>query len=537
MVKRRSDAQNAEWKALGAQLSRRQFMGGAVAAGISTKLYSQASRIIEQAASVSSGGTGSLNDIEHFVFVMQENRSFDHYFGTYATTRGFSDKFVLPQVVNGKTYSVFEQFGYAPGIGVTPHGYTQPFHANTLDPTKDAICLGDPIHEWGPQHACWNGGKMDNWLPTHLQTDNDTHGTIVMSYYTKDDIPVHHALAEAFTLCDNYHCSVLGPTYPNRLYWMSGTIDPDGTHGGPLVETYALGGSFNQFSWQTYPEVLEDAGVSWKVYQSPDAVEELDTSYQLDNVLRYFAQYLDPLTPLSLKGLTPTYPGTFEADVANDNLPQVSWIVPIFEESEHPSYPAAWGAYALADILKTLTSNPKIWEKTALIISYDENGGFFDHVPPPVAPPGTPGEYLTVPLASVPEAAGVAGPIGLGFRVPCMVISPYSVGGLYAWDTFDHTSQLRLLETRFGLPVPNLSDWRRQTVGDMTTAFNFAAPPSYNVPTLPPSEAFNRQVLLDVAVDAETNQFNRGAPYPVPPNAMPVQDPLPVRRRSSGPVV
>jgi phospholipase C len=357
-----------------------------------------------------------------------------------------------------------------------------------------------------------------------------------MGYYNREDIPVHHALADAFTLCDNYHCSVLGPTYPNRLYWMSGTIDPDGLNGGPLVETYDLQGSFNQFTWQTYPEVLEDAGVSWKVYQSPDAVEGLDTSYQLDNVLRYFAQYLDPLTPLSLKGLTPTYPGTFELDVANDNLPQVSWIVPIYEESEHPSYPASWGAYALADILKTLTSNPKIWEKTALIISYDENGGFFDHVPPPVAPEGTPGEYLTVPLSTVDEAAGIAGPIGLGFRVPCLVISPYSVGGLYAWDTFDHTSQLRLLETKFGLPVPNLSAWRRQTVGDMTSAFNFAAPPTYTVPLLPPADPFNPQTLLDVAADAETNQFNAGLPYPVPPNSMPVQDLLPKRGRSSGPV-
>jgi phospholipase C len=533
-VKALSRSDIANWKALGATLSRRQFLGGAMATGLATQLRSQSSRIIEQAASFDAGAGGSLNDIEHFVFLMQENRSFDHYFGTYSTTRGFSDPYVLPQIKNGKKYSVFEQFGYAPGVGPTSEGYLQPFHANTLDPNVDAICLGDPIHEWGPQHRCWNGGKMDNWLPVHLASDNATHGTIVMAYYTADDIPVHHALADHFTLCDNYHCSVLGPTYPNRLYWMTGTIDPDGKNGGPLLETFDQ--LPTQFSWRTYPEVLEEAGVSWKVYQGPDAEQDLDTSLQIDNPLRYFKQYLDPLSPLNQKGLTPLYPGTFEYDVATDNLPQVSWVVPTYQESEHPSYPSAWGAYAIADVLRTLASNPGIWEKTAFILSYDENGGFFDHVPPPVAPPGTPGEYVTVPLGNVAQSAGIAGPIGLGFRVPCLVISPYSVGGLYAWDTFDHTSQLRLLETRFGLEVPNLSAWRRQTVGDMTSAFNFAAPPSPAFPNLPPVSLVNPTVLADVAIDAETNQFNQGRPYPVPPNSMPKQDALPVRQRSSGPV-
>jgi phospholipase C len=260
----------------------------------------------------------------------------------------------------------------------------------------------------------------------------------------------------------------------------------------------------------------------------------LDTSYQLDNVLRYFAQYLDPLTPLSLKGLTPTYPGTFELDVANDNLPQVSWIVPIYEESEHPSYPASWGAYALADILKTLTSNPKIWEKTALIISYDENGGFFDHVPPPVAPPGTPGEYVTVPLGGIAESAGIAGPIGLGFRVPGLVVSPFSRGGLVSSDVFDHTSQLRLIEKRFGVTVPNLTPWRRATVGDMTTAFNFAGGLNTTVPTFPNPWAGPEgagAALVEGNANILLGTLDLGLPYPVPPNSMPVQETTPVRGR------
>jgi hypothetical protein len=241
---------------------------------------------------------------------------------------------------------------------------------------------------------------------------------------------------------------------------------------------------------------------------------------------------------LHLNGLVPTYPGTFEADVAAGQLPQVSWIITTFAECEHPAAPPAFGAYAIADILRTLVSNPGVWEKTALIVSYDENGGFFDHVPPPVPPVGTAGEYLTVDLGKVPGANNVAGPIGLGFRVPCLVISPYSRGGLVSPDTFDHTSQLRLIETRFGVPVPNLSAWRRAAVGDMTSTFDFASTPSTSVPSLPAASLTDPIVLAQCGggADAVTGSVGGGQPYPIPPNAMPDQESAPTRRRPSGPV-
>ena len=149
--------------------------------------------------------------------------------------------------------------------------------------------------------------------------------------------------------------------------------------------------------------------------------------------------------------------------------------------SEHPPAPPIYGENATQTVLQALTANPAVWSRTALFVTWDENGGFFDHVPPPAAPPGTPGEYLTVsPLPAAAE--GIAGPIGLGFRVPMLVVSPFTRGGLVCSDTFDHTSTLRFLETRFGVEVPNLSAWRRSVTGDLTSAFNFAAPPNASVP-------------------------------------------------------
>jgi len=174
----------------------------------------------------------------------------------------------------------------------------------------------------------------------------------------------------------------------------------------------------------------------------------------------------------------------FLADAAADALPQVSWIIAPVAQLEHPvqSTPVR-GEYAVRRVLAALTARREVWAHTVLFLTYDENGGFFDHVLPPTAPPGTPGEYLTVdPLP--PLAQGVAGPIGLGPRVPLLVISPFSRGGFVCSDVFDHTSTLRFLETRFGVEVPNLSAWRRAACGDLTSALNLAAP-ELSLPRLP----------------------------------------------------
>ena len=479
--------------------------------------------VIERAHAVDPAGTGSLSDIEHFVFLMQENRSFDHYFGTLSGVRGFDD-----------ASESFKQYGYQPGVGPSATGYVNPFRLDTArGTTLQGVAINDPTHNWGPQHRSWNGGRMDRWVAEHLRQDGPENGPVVMGYYTRADIPVHYALADAFTICDHYFCSVMGPTDPNRLFWISGTNDPDGQFGGPLLYTPTTKPGPPQYTWTTYPELLEQAGVSWKVYQD-ESIEILSEKYLSGMLERFKAFAGDDSNPLHAKGVSTTYPHDFRHDVEHNTLPSVSWVVPSLLTCEHPALPAAFGAMGIIHVLDILTSNPAVWEKTALIVSYDENGGLFDHVPPPVAPPGTPGEYVTAPLGPVADAEGIAGPLGLGFRVPSMVISPYTRGGLVASEVFDHTSQLRLAERRFGVPVPNVSAWRRRTVGDLTSAFDFARPAQDTPAKLPSPDLDALKALIEGNVDILLGFEERAAPYVIPPNSMPVQESSPVRGRPRG---
>jgi phospholipase C len=376
---------------------------------------------------------------------MQENRSFDHYFGTMAGVRGFDDP-------NAMTLSTGKSVFYQPDV-VNPDGYILPFHLDTL--TSSAQKIPSTNHAWDPQHESWNGGKMDQWLQAHRKADR-ANAPYVMGYYKRADIPFQFALAEAFTVCDAYHSSVLGPTWPNRLYWMTGTIDPDGQNGGPVKDNSIphLG-----YRWTTYPERLEQAGVSWKVYhEQPDW-------FGL-NVLGLFEQYrrAKPGEPLYDKAMAVLPVGQFESDAMNDKLPAVSWILPPQNLSEHPNFTPADGAAYVASKIDAIASNPEVWAKTVFILDYDENDGLFDHVAPPSPPAGTPGEFVK----------GEA--IGAGFRVPCIIVSPWTVGGWVCSQPFDHTSVLQFLEKFTGVQETNISDWRRKTFGDMTAAFRFGTP-------------------------------------------------------------
>ncbi len=314
---------------------------------------------------------------------------------------------------------------------------------------------------------------MDNWLPAHLAADGK-NGPFTMGYYEREDIPFQFALAESFTICDNYHCSVLGPTWPNRLYHISASIDPLGEHGGPIISNVDP----TPYTWQTYPEALTSAGVSWQIYQEVDNYE--------CNLLEMFASFQNAPVSSTLyrSGVRTFAPGQFEYDAAHDRLPTVSWLIPTSYQSEHPDYIPAAGADFVASKIDAIASNPDVWAKSVFILNYDENDGLFDHVPPPTAPAGTALEYVS----------GL--PIGAGFRVPCIIVSPWTQGGWIASETFDHTSVLQFLETLTGVTVPNLSAWRRATFGDLTSAFGF--PVNAPFPRLPNTKGRLAQAVQQV---------------------------------------
>ncbi|TNC25749.1 phosphocholine-specific phospholipase C [Amycolatopsis alkalitolerans] len=434
-------------------ITRRRLLGSAAAASGLAATATVLPANVRKAIASPMPQRGQLQDIEHVVLLMQENRSFDHYFGTLSGVRGFDDPDAL-RLPDGR--SVF----YQPDPG-NPDGYLLPYRLNTTNTAAQAI--PSTSHAWSVQHSAWNGGKMDNWLPAHLAADGAAKGPYTMGYYTREDIPFQYALADAFTICDAYHCSVLGPTHPNRYMWMTGTVDPNGEFGGPALDNGAAAGTY---SWQTYPERLTEAGVSWRIYHQAANV----TGWKPISRMKQYSNAA-PGSALYENAVAPTPLGQFEYDALNDKLPTVSWIMPPTEYDEHPQRMPAAGAAFVAGIVDALAANPDVWAKTVFILSYDENDGLFDHVLPPTPPAGTADEFVTKTSPTGIPGAGL--PVGLGFRVPCIIVSPWTVGGWVCSEVFDHTSQLLFLEKLTGVRETNISAWRRGTVGDLTSAFRF----------------------------------------------------------------
>ncbi|MFC4032282.1 phosphocholine-specific phospholipase C [Streptomyces polygonati] len=487
-----------------APVTRRTFLGSAVAAGAAIGLEAlPGSAPSAQAAATT---TGTIADVKHVVILMQENRSFDHYFGTLKGVRGFADRSAI-QVAGG--YSVFNQ---STVIGRQyPWQFSATHPAGGADPERLAQCNGDLAHSWSDQHTAWNGGKMDSWV---LAKGN----VRTLGHLTRADIPFHYALADNWTVCDAYFCSILSATGPNRTYHWSGTIDPAGTAGGPAYN----GGDESGLRWQTYAEALEAAGVSWKVYQN--AADNFG-----DNALAYFSQFAKAPagSALAVKGMgsVPKVTGrtpddiaaAIRADATAGTLPQVSWVVADEGSSEHPYATPADGAHFVHQVIDALGANPDVFNSTVLLLNYDENDGFFDHVPPPAAPAGTDGEFYS------------GTNIGLGIRVPMIAVSPWSRGGWVNSQVHDHTSVLRFLErwtAAIGRPAvcPNISAWRRRVCGDLTGLFDFANP-VYGLPPLPDTsvvigEAACAPLPNPAPVD---NQLPQQEPGTRPARALPYQ--------------
>ena len=525
-----------------ANVDRRRFMhlmGGAAA------LTTLRANIARALAIPAHNARGTIEDIEHIVILMQENRPFDHHFGTLRGVRGFNDpraiQINLPlQSGTGTTpASVFLQpagaanvtagfsvlpdsgnlGGPADGVPVVP-----PFRVNPSSGNPGLTYLPGTDHSWGGTHDCWNNGQYDSWAVTN--------GPMTMSYVKREDIPYHYALADAFTVGDAYHCSIMGPTNSNRMYMWTGCIGnlsnlgsggADGHGSGPATFN---GLSANNAYWTfgTFPETLQEAGISWKVYQdlagqtfAPDFGDGTGNSFAgnfTDNSLLYFNQYLNASTssPLFQNGCTGTQiinliPSggasenawlawaehlfdEFRKDVTGGTLPQVSWIVAPAGYTEHADWPVDYGAWYISQIFNILVSNPEIFSKTVFIVNYDEADGSFDHILPPT-PPATPAYGAsTVSIENeIVTTDTPNGPIGLGQRVPFLVISPWSKGGYVDSQVFDHTSVIQFIEKRFRVHESNISPWRRAVCGDLTSAFNFANPNHTSV-RLPDTSSF-----------------------------------------------
>jgi phospholipase C len=464
-----------------ASVSRRRFLqaggaiAGAAAAAAGAAQLSGTTGAGRPAAALPRGYSGTIADLKHVVILMQENRSFDHYYGTLPGVRGFSDKQALTYQ-NGTT--VFDQ----PDKSRADLGYLLPFH---MDSAKvNAQNAGDLDHSWPGDHSARNGGLWNNWVPA--KTGH------CMGYFTRADLPFNYALADAFTICDGYHQAILGPTSPNRMYFWTGTSSGRTAN---LGRDYAV-----QFSdVTTYPELLLNAGVSWQVYTNHEVGDGSGVNGWVGdygyNPLWFYQAYQTSMNAttaagrrLAIRGAvqpwqpsagTPLGPNhvnhvlaQFISDCAAGTLPQVSWVVPPYEYSEHPSASPSYGAHYARTVLEALMGNQALWESTALFITYDEHDGYFDHALPPSPETTVAGEFIS------------SLPIGLGPRVPMIICSPWTRGGYIDSNTYDHTSMLRFLEAWTGVQAANITAWRRSVTGDLTAAFDFANP-DFTIPALP----------------------------------------------------
>ena len=541
---------------------------------------------IQRAFAINPATGTTVFDAEHVIFLMQENRSFDHALGSLQGVRGFNDPRAV-QLPNGNR--VWLQSN-AKGETYCPF----PFDIQGTNITWQ----GGLPHSWPDQVDARNKGRYDRWLEAKDPGWENAGKPYTMGFYSRKDIPFYYALADSFTVCDHNFCSSLTGTTPNRMYFWSGTIrermDPaaqanvynhNADHGAGIVR------------WKTFPERLEENGISWKVYQN-----ELYLDVGLgqkqgwldnfgDNPLEYFEQYHARMHPEYLRWLPQKIvalekdiadnqqklaagglsakdqddlrrsmarkqerlaglkqetidftPARWEAlteleknihrrafdtnrtdphyheltelrysdgqtqrqidipkgdilkhfrdDVLQGKLPTVSWLAAPEQFSDHPS--AAWfGAWYVSEVMDILTQNPEVWKKCVLVLTYDENDGYFDHLPPYAPPsPYQPGtgkvsagidtrvEFVRKTEQSDADSPGMReSPIGLGYRVPMIIASPWTRGGFVCSEVFDHTSSLRFLETflekKTGKRIreENISEWRRTVCGDLTAAF------------------------------------------------------------------
>jgi len=470
--------------------SRRHFLG----LGAATLAGAMLPENLRQALAIPAHReTGTIMDVKHVVILMQENRAFDHYFGSLRGVRGYGDPRAEIQADGSSVFAQKDGNGRA----------IWPFLFDTVH--TSAACLKSLDHSWKGTQAAWN--EWDSWVP---------HKTpMTMGYFTRKEIPYYYALADAFTICDAYHASLFGPTNPNRLYFFTGTSGLSvGAAGKQAVDNVDDGNwsadmahdnpKFVPFDWTTYPERLQEAGVSWKFYQEYDNFGDnpLASFRQFRNLDHKDWRYQNARSIVSgsnkenMHELEGRYLlDAFEHDITSGTLPQVSWIVPPAALSEHPEAPPGFGEHLISKLIDIFVRHPETWAKTVFILNYDENDGFFDHVPPPVPSLANQGGQ-TVPTTGEDYHGE---PVGLGPRVPALIISPWTKGGWVNSQVFDHTSVIQFLEKRFGVMCPTITPWRRAVCGDLTSGFDFENPDAAWTAELPNTDDYLPQTRLSCA--------------------------------------
>ncbi|MEO6314143.1 MAG: phospholipase C, phosphocholine-specific [Chitinophagaceae bacterium] len=579
--------------------SRREFIKKSVllsgAAGWSSALPAS----VQKAFAIDPAPGSTYLDAEHIVVLMQENRSFDHCFGSLQGVRGFNDPraIFLPDKkpvwlqtnAQGETYA--------------------PFRLDIKD-TK-TTWMGDLPHSRASQVDAWNEGKYDQWL-TAKRSNNKGYANmpLTLGYYTRQDLPFNYGMADAFTICDQNFSSAMTSTTPNRSFFMTGKITSE-EQGLPKANIRNNDFSYTKMPWKTFPELLEENNIAWKFYQN-----ELDCGGGFTgderawlsnfgcNLLEFFAAFNVKFAPRYIKNLQrladelpgeinriqelsptdattaeknkaavttkqavldnavselkkwnketfdqlpakdkqlfhnafvvndgdPSYRSVsrlkytagdtdreltvpagdilyqFRKDVQEGKLPTVSWFAGPQNFSDHPSAPW-YGAWYVSEVLDILTKNPEVWKKTIVIFTYDENDGYFDHIPPFSIPDnnkqatgkcsaGIETEIEHVRMAhevaqGVPQKQAREAAVGLGYRVPMIIASPWSRGGKVCSQVFDHTSTLQFLENfvnnkfKKNIRLDNISQWRRTICGDLTAAFSpFNGKPPEEIPFL-----------------------------------------------------
>jgi phospholipase C len=556
---------------------------------------------IVRAAAIDPAPDSTYEDAEYVVILMQENRSFDHCFGTLKGVRGFNDPRAI-RLPNGNP------------VWLQSNAAGETYAPFRFDIRGTSITwLGSTPHARADQVDAHNGGKYDRWIDAKkVNRKGAERMPMTMGYYTREDVPFNYALADAFTICDQNFCSAMTSTWPNRLFLWSGTIR--GEHEGAPKDYIRNDIPYGEARWMTFPELLEKHRVSWKVYQNElttgggfSCDERLWLSNFGCNPLEFLSQFNVRFSPRYVAGLesqakkllgeieklqatlakplpdagdTPETKRAFDQarqtqdkakkdlaikegvlrrardelkkwsrenferlgdqarnlfekafstnagdpdqhqlatlsyevngkqrelqipkgdilhqfrqDVNSGQLPAVSWIVGPANFTDHPSTPW-YGSWFVSEVIDILTKNPEVWKKTIFILTYDENDGYFDHIPPFTAPdPAKPEtgkcssgidtgvEYIRRKrelAQGVSEKEAREGPTGLGYRVPMVIASPWSRGGRVCSQVFDHTSVFRFvqnwLEKKTGKQIAEstISLWRKTVCGDLTSAF------------------------------------------------------------------